>query len=92
MYLPFDKRNATTLALLEKGYADRVFLGADSVATLDWFPDEQIEQLMQAGAVKDWSITLTHDQVVPYLLENGATEDQMTTIFEENPKGWLQLT
>jgi phosphotriesterase-related protein len=91
MYLPFDKRNATTLALLEKGYADRVFLGADSVATLDWFPDEQVEQLMAAGAVKDWTITLVHDQVVPFLLENGATEDQMTTIFEENPKGWLGL-
>ena len=30
MYLPMEKRNATTLALLEKGYADRVFLGADS--------------------------------------------------------------
>ena len=92
MYLPMDRRNATTLALLEKGYADRVFLSADSCATIDWFTDEAVEQLMQAGAVReDWSITLVHDQVVPYLLENGATEDQMTTIFEENPKGWLGL-
>ena len=93
MYLPMDRRNATTLALLEKGFADRVFLSADSCASIDWFTDEAVEQLMQAGAVKeDWSITLVHDQVVPYLLENGASEDQMTTIFEENPKGWLGLT
>ncbi len=92
MYLPTDKRNATTLALLEKGYADRVFLSADSCASIDWFPEATIEQLMEAGAVKDWTITLVHDQVVPYLLENGANEDQMTTIFEENPKAWLQLT
>ena len=38
MYLPYDQRQATTLALLERGYADRIFLSADSCATIDWFP------------------------------------------------------
>jgi len=30
MYLPTERRNATTLALLERGYAERMFLSADS--------------------------------------------------------------
>ena len=38
MYLPAAQRNATVLALLERGYAERMFLSADSCATLDWFP------------------------------------------------------
>ena len=38
MYLPYEQRQATTLALLERGYADRLFLSADSCATIDWFP------------------------------------------------------
>ena len=32
MYLPMDRRNATAQALLERGYADRMFLSADSCA------------------------------------------------------------
>ena len=40
MYLPYEQRNATTLALLERGYADRMFLSADSCATIDWFAQE----------------------------------------------------
>ncbi len=38
MYLPFEQRQATALALLERGYAERIFLSADSCATIDWFP------------------------------------------------------
>ncbi len=51
MYLPTERRNATTLALLERGYADRMVLSADSCASLDWFPGETVGQLVAAGAV-----------------------------------------
>ena len=40
MYLPYEQRQATALALLERGYAERLFLSADSCATIDWFPPE----------------------------------------------------
>ena len=40
LYLPTDRRNATVLALLERGYADRMFLSQDWCSTLDWFPPE----------------------------------------------------
>ena len=89
MYLPTERRNATTLALLERGYARQMFISADSCATLDWFPDETVETLMREGAVKDWTITLVPDQVMPALREGGMTKEQERTMMEENPKHWL---
>ena len=41
LFLPYEKRQETAKALLERGYADRIFLSADSVATTDWFPPER---------------------------------------------------
>jgi len=89
MYLPMERRNATTLALLERGYAERMFVSADSCATLDWFPDETVEVLMSEGAVKDWTITLVPDQVLPALREGGMTDEQERAMMQENPKRWL---
>jgi phosphotriesterase-related protein len=89
MYLPTERRNATTLALLERGHAERMFLSADSCASLDWFPDETVEVLMREGAVKEWTITLVHDRVIPALREGGMTAEQEKTMLEENPRAWL---
>ena len=89
MYLPMERRMPTALALLERGYADRMFLSADSCASIDWFPEETIAVLQREGAVKDWTITLVPDQVLPALREGGMTPEQETTMMEENPKAWL---
>ena len=89
MYQPFEQRIAAHLALLERGYADRIFVSADSCATLDWFPPETIEQLAGAGMVKDWTIKIIHDRVLPALREGGMTEDQEHTMLHRNPVRWL---
>lgn len=89
MYLPMDRRLNTAAALLEKGYAERMFLSADSCASIDWFPDEMVEMLMREGAVKDWTITLVPDQVIPALRERGMTDEQLETMMVENPKRWI---
>ena len=89
MYLPMDRRLNTAQALLEKGYEERMFLSADSCASIDWFPEETVEVLMREGAVKDWTITLVHDQVVPALKERGMTDAQLETMMVENPQRWL---
>jgi len=89
MYLPMERRMPTALALLERGYADRMFLSADSCASIDWFPEETIAVLQREGAVKDWTITLVPDQVLPALREGGMTPEQEKTMMEENPKAWL---
>ncbi len=89
IFLPIETRNATVTALLERGYADRMFLSQDFCATLDWYPVEVAEQLLAAGAAKDWSMTLVFDQVIPALREAGMTDDQLETMMVENPKRWL---
>jgi len=90
MYLPTDRRNATVLALLERGYADRMFISADSCATIDWFPPEAEEQLLAHGAVDpDWSPRLIHDKVLPALRAGGMTAEQERTMLVENPRRWL---
>jgi phosphotriesterase-related protein len=88
LFLPTEQRNATTLALLEKGHADRMFLSQDWCSTLDWFPPEVAEQL-QATTVPDWSMTFLFEKVIPELRELGMTEEQLDQMMVENPKRWL---
>jgi phosphotriesterase-related protein len=89
LFLPMEQRNATVTALLERGYAERMFLSQDFCATIDWYPPEVGKQLLESGAAKDWSMTLVHDQVIPTLKESGMTDEQLQTMLVENPKRWL---
>ncbi len=89
MYLPYEDRQRTTLALLERGYADRLFLSADSCATIDWFPAETVAALAGGGMVKDWTIALVPERVLPDLREAGMSEQQERTMMVENPVRWL---
>jgi phosphotriesterase-related protein len=38
---------------------------------------------------EDWSMTLIFEQVIPALKEGGMTDEQLTTMLEENPRRWL---
>ena len=90
LYFPYEKRQQTTKALLERGYANRMFLSADSCATIDWYPPEATEQLQKAGIVReDWTIRLVPEKVLPELREWGMTEEQERTMMVENPVSWL---
>jgi phosphotriesterase-related protein len=88
LFLPTDKRNATVLALLERGYADRMFLSQDYCSTLDWFPPE-VQEALRASEVPEWSMTMLFESVIPYLKENGLTDEQLETMMVENPKSWM---
>jgi phosphotriesterase-related protein len=92
LFLPFERRNPTVLALLERGYADRMFLSGDFCVTLDWYSVEASQQIVDAGGAKDWSLTIVPDKVLPALREGGMTEDQERTMMVENPKRWLART
>jgi phosphotriesterase-related protein len=89
VYLPFEDRNRTVLALLERGYAKRMFISADSCATLDWFPPAAVEQMVAAGMARDWHIGIVHERVIPALTEGGMTADQLETMLVRNPVAWL---
>jgi phosphotriesterase-related protein len=88
IYLPTENRQATTLALLERGYADRMFIAQDYCSTIDWFPRE-LQEYLKASEVPDWSMTFLFEKVIPELKERGMTEEQLAQMMVENPKRWL---
>ncbi|HEX8075144.1 MAG TPA: hypothetical protein VF545_09200 [Thermoleophilaceae bacterium] len=93
IFLPTDRRNATVVELLERGYAERMFLSQDYdipiAAGLDWYPPETVEQLEASGAANDWSMTFLFESVIPALKEAGTTDAQLDTMLVENPRRWL---
>jgi phosphotriesterase-related protein len=90
MYMPIEKRNATAAELLRRGHAERLMISQDFCATIDWFPPEAAEAIENSGAIRNWSMTLVFDEVVPALREQGAMDDaSFQTVFVENPKRWL---
>ncbi len=91
MFLPIDKRNATAAELLRRGHAERLMISQDFCASIDWFPPEAAaDASKQPGAIRNWSMTLVFDEVVPALREMGVMDDAVfETIFVENPARWL---
>ncbi len=89
MFLPYEQRQATTLALLERGHAERIFLSADSCASMDWFPPAVAEQMLAAGLAKDWDVRIVPGRVLPELREAGVDEGTIETVMVRNPVAWL---
>jgi phosphotriesterase-related protein len=90
LYLPIDRRNATFAELLRRGHAGRIHVSQDFCATIDWFPEEAEEALLDAGLVKDWSMTLIFDAVLPWLREQGVLERETEdTLLIDNPRRWI---
>jgi phosphotriesterase-related protein len=90
VYLPIDRRNATAAELLRRGHAERIMISQDSCGTIDWFPVEATPIFEANGAIRNWSMTLVFDEVVPTLRELGVLDDAgFHTIFVENPARWL---
>jgi phosphotriesterase-related protein len=89
LYLPYENRQRTTKVLLERDYADRMFLSADSCGTLDYFPAQVLAQMNEAGLAEDWTIRIVPERVLPELRESGMTEEQERTMMVDNAVAWL---
>ena len=90
MFLPIDKRNATAAELLRRGHAERVMISQDACGTIDWFPLEARPHFESSGAIRNWTMSLVFEEVVPTLRELGVMDDDVfRTVFVENPKRWL---
>jgi phosphotriesterase-related protein len=90
MFLPIERRNATAAELLRRGHSERLMISQDYCATIDWFPPEAEAIFQSQGAIRNWSMTLVFDEVVPALRELGVMDDDaFRTVFVENPKRWL---
>ena len=80
----------TAAELLRRGHAERLIVSQDFCASIDWFPPEAAEVFESQGAIRNWSMTLVFEEVVPALREMGVMDDAVfDTIFVENPRRWL---
>ncbi len=90
MYLPIAERNAVTAELLRRGHAERLMISQDYCATIDWFPPEAAEQLLNSPAIHNWSFTLIFEEVIPWLREQGVMDDAVFDIvLVQNPARWI---
>lgn len=78
---PADRRNATTLALLERGYADRLLLAQDACATIDWYEAPAGRQGEPSG-----HMAYVATEVLPALRAGGATAEDIETLTVANPR------
>ncbi len=84
IFNPSPSRNATTAELVARGYADRLMLGQDSCATIDWYPPEMIPVLAPR-----WRATLIFEEEIPALAELGVTDEHVAQMLDVNPAAWL---
>jgi phosphotriesterase-related protein len=90
MYLPITARNATAAELLRRGHRERLMISQDFCASIDWFPAEAAPVFESQGAIRNWSMTLVFDEVVPALRELGVMDEEtFQVVFRENPRRWL---
>ena len=91
MFLPTDRRNATFAELLRRGHDDRIHVGQDYCATIDWFPPEAEEMLIGGGLVReDWSMTLIFDEILPAMREEGVLDEAVERkLLVDNTRRWL---
>lgn len=83
--LPFDDRVATVLELLRRGYAERMVLAHDASCFIDWFDAEAKRQV-----VPRWNYRHISEDVIPALLEGGASQDDIDTMLVANPRRYFE--
>ena len=84
IFLPEAQRNATVVALCERGHASRMVLGQDACATLDWFPAEMIEAM-----APNWNFTHIFEAVLPALEAAGVSTEHLDAMLGANVHRWL---
>ena len=83
--LPFEDRVATVLELLRRGYAEKMVLAHDASCFIDWFDPEAKRQV-----VPRWNYRHISEDVIPALVEGGASEQDIATMLVANPRAYFE--
>jgi phosphotriesterase-related protein len=82
--------NQVTPELLRRGQTERLLISQDFCATIEWFPEEAGQQMIDSGMIRNSSMTLVFEEVLPWLREQGVLDDAaFGTVFVQNPARWL---
>lgn len=83
--LPFEDRVNTVLELLRRGYAEKMVLAHDASCFIDWFDPQA-----KAQAVPNWNYRHISEDVIPALLDGGASEGDIETMLVTNPRAYFE--
>jgi phosphotriesterase-related protein len=82
----FEARADTVVEMCRRGYAESMVLSQDASCYIDWVDPGVMAMLTQ------WRYTHIHEEVLPYLRENGVTDDQIETMLVANPRRYFENT
>ncbi len=76
----FEARADIVVEMCRRGFADQMVLSQDASCYIDWIDPSVMAFLPQ------WHYTHLHEDVLPYLLEHGVTQEQVDTMLVEVPR------
>lgn len=79
----FEARADIVVELCRRGFADQLVLSQDAACYIDWLDPDLLAFMPQ------WNYLHIHDEVVPYLLEHGVTEDQVDAMLVRTPRRYF---
>jgi phosphotriesterase-related protein len=81
MYLPVPERIKTIVALIERGYVDKMVLSQDACAVTQTFSREVLDKMLP-----NFRMTFLFDEVIPIMADYGITDRDIRIMMVENPK------
>ena len=80
----FEERASTLVEMCRRGFADRMVLSQDAACYIDWIEPWAREALPQ------WHYLHIAEDVLPYVLGQGVTEEDVSTMLVEVPRRLLE--
>jgi phosphotriesterase-related protein len=80
----FEARADVVVEMCRRGYAESMVLSQDASCYFDWIQQDLMALLPQ------WRYTHIHQEVLPYLLEHGVTQEQVDTMLVSNPRRYFE--
>jgi len=82
--ITFEERADTVVELCRRGYAEHMVLSQDAACYIDWIDPDVLPMLPQ------WHYLHIGDEVLPYLREQGVTDEQIDTMLVGNPRRYFE--
>lgn len=76
----FEARNETLIEMVRRGYTDKIVISQDASCYIDW-----IDPNVKAGMTQ-WHYTHVFDDVFPWILERGVTQEQIDAMMIDVPR------
>ncbi len=80
----FEARADIVVELCRRGFAESMVLSQDAACYIDWLDPNVLPML------PDWKYTHIHERVLPYLLEQGVTPEQVDAMLVGNPRRYFE--